>query len=167
MSWWTFRKLFLFFFSGAGERRRPRRWLGAGFNKNRGRGGGSEEEAREGEGRRGNVCGEEGRGAKYFISGPKCPPRCFHVKFLHLRGQCANKECSGLELHRTGSKVSENAGVACDPSLSTKCALSRSSKALQRVLLGTLHENDNDKKISGISNHGLVVHHLATCDSIS
>ena len=28
-----------------------------------------------------------------------------------LRGQCANRECSGLELHRTGSNVSDNAGV--------------------------------------------------------
>ena len=28
-----------------------------------------------------------------------------------MRVQCANKECSGLELHRTGSDVSDNAGV--------------------------------------------------------
>ena len=44
---------------------------------------------------------------------------------------------------------------ACDPSLSTKCALSKSSKALERVLVvpawqGTLHENnlENIEKIS-------------------
>ena len=28
-----------------------------------------------------------------------------------MYAQCANKECSGLELHRTGSDVSDNAGV--------------------------------------------------------
>ena len=47
---------------------------GAGLNKNQREGGFSEEEAREGEGCRGNVCGEGGGGAKYFFSGPKCPP---------------------------------------------------------------------------------------------
>ena len=41
---------------------------------------------------------------------------------------------------------------ACDPSLSTKCALSKSSKALQRVLVvpacqGTLHENNRENTL--------------------
>ena len=44
--------------------------------RNRGRGGGGFPRRRRGRGtgRRGNVCGEGG-GAKYFFSGPKCPPR--------------------------------------------------------------------------------------------
>ena len=38
-----------------------------------GGGGGSEEDAREGEGHQGE-CLWGGGGAKYFFSGPKCPP---------------------------------------------------------------------------------------------
>ena len=57
-------------------RRRSRRWPGKPvLIKIEGRGGGlSEEEAREREEHRGNFCGEGG-GAKFYFSGPKCPPR--------------------------------------------------------------------------------------------
>ena len=69
-----------YFFSVPGRaqgRRRSRRFPGwPVLIKIEGMGGGglSEEEAREREGRRGNVCGEVVGGAKYFFSGPKCPP---------------------------------------------------------------------------------------------
>ena len=70
--------IFYFFFCfGAGEREEASEEVAGGGRfliKIEGGGGGSEEEAREGEGRRGNVYGEGG-GAKFFFSGPKCPPR--------------------------------------------------------------------------------------------
>ena len=57
----------MFFFllqdRGEGGRKRLRRWP---------EGRGNDEEARQGEGRRGIFVG--GEGAKYFFSGPKCPP---------------------------------------------------------------------------------------------
>ena len=66
---------FFFLFRGGGEGGGVRgggRGVPFLFIKIEGGGGVSEEEeAREGEGRRGNVCGEGG-GAKYFFSGPKC-----------------------------------------------------------------------------------------------
>ena len=67
---------YFFLFWGGGREEAFEEVAGGGpvLRKNRGRGGGSEEEAREGEGRRGSVCGDGG-GAQYFFSGPKCPPR--------------------------------------------------------------------------------------------
>ena len=71
---------FLFFsFSWAGEKGGASEEVAGGaglLSKIEGGGGLSEEEARERKGRRGNVCGEGGGGAKYFFSGPKCPPSC-------------------------------------------------------------------------------------------
>ena len=75
---------FLFRGGGKGGGVRGGGW-GGGLIKNRGRGGGGVPTRRRGrgEGRRGNVCGEEGGGAKYFFSGPKCPPssrRCLEIE---------------------------------------------------------------------------------------
>ena len=63
---------FIFFFSGAGEREEASEEVAGGpvLIETRGRGGGdSEEEAREGEGRRGSVCGEGGGGLNIFFRG--------------------------------------------------------------------------------------------------
>ena len=72
--------IFIFFpVPGRGKgRRRPRRWPGGGggLNENRGKEGGlCEEAAREREGRRGNVCGEGGGGAKYVFFGAEMPTK--------------------------------------------------------------------------------------------
>ena len=66
---------YFFLFRGAGEGGGVRGGGRGGlfFIKIEGGGGVPGEEAREGEGRRGNVCGEGG--ARYFFSAPKCPPR--------------------------------------------------------------------------------------------
>ena len=70
---------FVFFFSRGGERGSLRRREGGGdrfFIENPRRAGGSP--AQEGPRGRESVCGELGNlggGAKYFFSGPKCPPR--------------------------------------------------------------------------------------------
>ena len=89
--------IFSFFspFLGAGEgggvRGGGRGGGGRSFLENRVRGGGrSEEEAREGEGRRGNVCGDAGGGAKCFFVGAEMPTKLFSelkiVKHAPLEG---------------------------------------------------------------------------------
>ena len=109
---------------GKGSRGAGGRWGIGFFLKNPGEGG---PPGREGPKGREGVCSELGNfggGAKYFFSGPKCPPRyhlsfwrfppCFRVIFVQFKTHACDEANCGLVRFSLAFRLT---GLAIDPAL--------------------------------------------------